>query len=763
MLSPIADGVLIVDSEARIVFASAGLQILTPLGEDVRRPFDAARVRHRDGRPMAWADCPLARALEGEAVVEAVLSFTRPGEDERLVSVTASPVRDDAGALIGAYTLMRDVTRRERAEEALRQSEERLRLTEQTLLRTTKELEAIFSALPDLYFRVDAQGTYLDCRAGRMVDLYVPPDQLLGKRVRDVMPPDVAAVLESAILEALASRSLVTVEYDLTWGDNTQSFEARILPLVEGQAVTVVRNVTAERCAAKERERLLRRIETDRRRFEAVLHQMPSGVFIIDANGDFLLTNEQAARIVEVDASLSTLSAMADFPAFHLDGRKYTFEEYPLYRALRSETVREEECEIERSDGERRSLSISAVPVTDHEGRIVAAVSVCSDITERRRMALDNARLYEAEHEARAQAERKAAELRALLASMAESVTVIDGAGNVILQNALSIKLTGGRHPRHVSEVGECLHLRRPSGEPVPLDEYPTRRLLRGESFTDVEYIIDPQGGAPRNVIVSASAVREGNGAVVLGVIVARDVTELRQLEVAREDFLRAISHDLRQPITVILSAGQMLRRKLSRASLEREVTDVDRIITGAIRMSSMIDDLVDSARLEAGKLALRMEQCNLVRLLEDIAQRALAPQDQARLHIEAPDSALPPVQLDPERFERILVNLVGNALKYSPAEETVTIRIELQSTEVVIAVRDRGVGVPQDEIPHLFERYFRARTGKRIEGLGLGLFIARQLVEAHGGRIWVQSEVGRGSTFAFALPLGSPASGAIT
>jgi PAS domain S-box-containing protein len=626
-LSPIAEGVLVVDAEARAVFASAGLQELARQhfapGQDIRRPTDAARVRHRDGRPMPWPETPLARALGGDVVVECVLSFELPGDDERLVSVTASPVKDDAGALIGAYVLLRDVTGRLRAEEALRRSEERLRITEQTLRRTTMELEAIFSALPDLYFRVDAQGTYLDCRAGRTADLYVPAEELLGKRIRDVMPPEVAGMLEEATAYVLSTQSVATLEYSLTWGENTQCFEVRILPLLEDQVVAVVRN-----------------------------------------------------------------------------------------------------------------------------------------ITERKRMEVDNARLYEAEREARAQAERKAAELRALLGSMAESVTVIDGEGNIVLQNEAS-RTYGGNAYKHVTESHRYLRLLHPNGDPVPVEEYPTRRLLRGDSFTDVEYIIELNDGRRRNIVASASAVREDSGALTLGVLVARDITELRQLELAREDVMRAISHDLRQPVTIVLSAGQMLRRRLARANLESEVTDADRIIMGAKRMASMIDDLVDSARLESGKLALRMEKCNLVRLLHDIAQRAWTPQDQARLRIEPPPSALPLVDLDPERFERILVNLVGNALKYSPPEESVTIGVEARAAEVVIAVRDRGVGVPREELPHLFERYFRARTGKRMEGLGLGLFIARLLVEAHGGRIWVDSEVGRGSTFAFALPFGKGAEGA--
>ncbi len=762
-LSPIADGVLVVDALARVVFVSAGLQELSsqhlPPGQDIRRTMSTCRVRHRDGRPMSWAETPLARALGGEAVVDSVLSCELLGNDERLVSITTSPVREDAGALIGAYLLLRDVTGRERAEEALRESQERLRSAEESMRRSAKELEAVFSALPDLYFRVDSQGTYLDCRAGRLVDLYVPIEQLLGKRIRDVMPPEVAAPLDAAIAQALATQALAVVEYALTWGDNTQCFEARILPLVEDQVVAVVRNVTAERQAAKERERLLRRMETDRRRFEAVLRQMPSGVSIVDATGRFLLANEQASRLFGSRAQGKTLADFEGTPLFHPDGRRYTVAEFPLSRALRSESVQAEECQSIGTQGEPRTLIISAAPVLDRAGNIVAAVTVFSDITARTRMELDNARLYEAERIARTQAEHKAAELRALLGSMVESVTVIDGQGNVVLQNEAS-RAFGGHPYAHVEESHQYLRLLRANGESLPPEEYPAARLLRGDSITDVECIIEYHDGTRRNVIASTSAVRDEKGAIALGVIVGRDVTELRRLEVAREDFLRAISHDLRQPVTIVLSAGQMLRRRLLRANLQSEVTDAERIITGARRMASMIDDLVDSARLESGKLELRLEKRNLVRLLQDIAERVWAPQDQARLRIEPPPGAVPFVDLDPERFERILVNLVSNALKYSPPEETVVIEVVSRDTEVVIAVRDRGVGVPRDELPHLFERYFRACTGKRKEGLGLGLFIARLLVEAHGGRIWVESEVGQGSTFAFALPLDGAAQG---
>jgi signal transduction histidine kinase len=112
-------------------------------------------------------------------------------------------------------------------------------------------------------------------------------------------------------------------------------------------------------------------------------------------------------------------------------------------------------------------------------------------------------------------------------------------------------------------------------------------------------------------------------------------------------------------------------------------------------------------------------------------------------------------VPVDIERFERATINLITNALKYSPPESTVVVRVSRSNEEALVSVHDQGWGIPADELPYVFDRFYRAKTGKKVgEGLGLGLYIARLIAEAHGGRIWVESEVGKGSTFVFSLPL---------
>jgi len=170
--------------------------------------------------------------------------------------------------------------------------------------------------------------------------------------------------------------------------------------------------------------------------------------------------------------------------------------------------------------------------------------------------------------------------------------------------------------------------------------------------------------------------------------------------------------------------------------------------------MNTMIQDLVDSVRSEAGELRLERQPVDLRSFLDELLKRQATALDTQRIRIEAADG-LPPVSADPNRLERILVNLLSNALKYSPPGSPVTVSLQQQNGEIITSVADRGPGIAPEEIPRLFQRFYRAAAGRRQpEGIGLGLYITRMLVEAHGGRIWVQSTPGVGSVFSFSLPL---------
>jgi len=243
------------------------------------------------------------------------------------------------------------------------------------------------------------------------------------------------------------------------------------------------------------------------------------------------------------------------------------------------------------------------------------------------------------------------------------------------------------------------------------------------------------------------------DGEVEYVVVLSRDITERKRAEQLREEYTYTISHDLRAPVTIIRGHAQILQRTLEGAGLKgAPQLSVEAIIKGAQRMEAMIQDLVDSARLEAGQLQPQKQVVDLDAFTSDLLQRAGTLMDIGRIKIEIPAN-LPPVSADPDQLERIFTNLLTNALKYSPPETQVLVKAERTNGEVVVSVADRGVGIAPEDLPHIFERFYQPRAGRRLEGLGLGLYITKMLVEAHGGRIWGESEPGKGSTFYFTLP----------
>lgn len=225
-----------------------------------------------------------------------------------------------------------------------------------------------------------------------------------------------------------------------------------------------------------------------------------------------------------------------------------------------------------------------------------------------------------------------------------------------------------------------------------------------------------------------------------------------RRLFEENQDFIRTISHDLRAPITIIYGHAELLDELLAEhPHTELESDCVKAISRGIQRLNVMIQDLVDAARLEGGQSQLNLRAVSLAAFIADLMKRAGVVVDTSRIRAEFP-ADLPRVRADYDRLERIFVNLLTNAMKYSTPGTPVCISAIRQEDQVLVNVIDQGQGIPAEELSHLFERFYRVKATRKIEGLGLGLYITRMLVEAHGGQIRVESELGRGSTFSFTL-----------
>jgi signal transduction histidine kinase len=233
-------------------------------------------------------------------------------------------------------------------------------------------------------------------------------------------------------------------------------------------------------------------------------------------------------------------------------------------------------------------------------------------------------------------------------------------------------------------------------------------------------------------------------------------IRRLREATEQREDLLRAVSHDIRNPLQIVVLQAQRLLRGPGEERTRRAAAGV---LTAARRIDRMLRDLADSAKAESGRIELAWAQVPLRAFVDQMLDTSDGVFDVARVVNEIP-ADLPPVLADPDRLDRILANLVGNALKYS--HHQVHLRADLggDGEHVRISVSDRGPGIDGGDLPRIFERYYRGQRHEG-EGLGLGLYIVRKLVEAHGGSISAESRLGEGSTFTFTLPASPPGASA--
>ncbi len=228
---------------------------------------------------------------------------------------------------------------------------------------------------------------------------------------------------------------------------------------------------------------------------------------------------------------------------------------------------------------------------------------------------------------------------------------------------------------------------------------------------------------------------------------------KLGELDALKAEFFAAISHDLRTPLAAIRLSADLLHREVTWALDTRQRQQVERIRASSVRLIGLVNQLIDLGSLRAGKLRLDLEQADLrdvvARSVEEV--RPLAEQRKLQLEVAIPET-VPAVPVDVRRIQQVLVNLLGNSIRFTREGGRVSASAEREGTAVVVKVKDTGIGIPSHLVAQVFEPYEQAHRGQG--GTGIGLAVVKGLVEAHGGRVWVESEEGRGSCFTFTLPL---------
>jgi signal transduction histidine kinase len=232
-------------------------------------------------------------------------------------------------------------------------------------------------------------------------------------------------------------------------------------------------------------------------------------------------------------------------------------------------------------------------------------------------------------------------------------------------------------------------------------------------------------------------------------------VRRLEELDQLKNEFLATVTHELRTPLASIIGAGQTLGRRMDVLPPEVARDLIGIVEAQGVRMSKMVEELLRTAEISSRRFSLDLSPVDLTEMIKSVVEAVQLTSDRHRVELEVADPAT--VDGDRAALERVFTNLVENAIKYSPAGGGVGVRVSCQGSVVLARVTDHGTGIPPDRVAEIFEPFRRAAPGKFGGGLGLGLFIARSIVESHGGSIEVHSAVGEGSTFSVTLPVHAP------
>lgn len=326
-----------------------------------------------------------------------------------------------------------------------------------------------------------------------------------------------------------------------------------------------------------------------------------------------------------------------------------------------------------------------------------------------------------------------------VLASMGDAIFVLDGEGRVTMTNRAAEK---------VLQVPRAAAIGRHLIEAVrdhEIDALVQRCLAGGGQQSG---LVNMRSGKVLLGII-ATPFQEQAGCLVL----VQDLTEVRKQETVRRDFMANLSHELRTPVASIKALSETLRDGAVRDTAVAG-DFLDKINLEADRLAQMVQEMGDLSRIESGEAPLQRSPVNMAGVAARVVDRLRPQADRAGLQMGVDvNPGLPAVSADAARIEQVLVNLVHNAIKFTPPGGKVDITARTEGDRLVVSVSDTGVGIPEDDLPRVFERFYKADKARAGGGTGLGLAIARHVVEAHGGRIWVESVEGEGATFSFSLP----------
>lgn len=485
--------------------------------------------------------------------------------------------------------------------------------------------------------------------------------------------------------------------------------------------------------------RLNNRLQESETDFKRLVEKAPVAILVFRGPDMVIdLANESMLEILDKDNNIIGKPLLKGLP--EIEGAPAVNMLFEVFNTGKTLEGSEQPVPIKRNGiVQTRYFNFSYRPLIN-DGAIIGVMDVAIDVTEqvlaRKKLELNEQRL------------------QSILDTMAEGVMITDANGKVTYANAMAEEIMDvslndlkNRHYNDEKWTNERL-----DGSVLPREEHPLFVVLNTQlPVYDHEVAIAKPFGEKRYISINAAPLLNEVDQLTGGIISFTDVTKRRKVLQQKEDFINVASHELKTPVTALKGSLQLLEKMQGRLSEENSRKLVEQANRSLTKLSNLISTLLNVNRISQGRFPINKTKFKIHDLIKDccsevnmLGKHELVLNGDLNLEVEA----------DLQLIEQVLVNLVNNAVKYAPNSKEITVKLESLPEGNRISVKDNGPGIPQEKAKHIFERYYQAENlGAYSSGLGLGLYISAEIIEKHGGKIGVDSEIGKGSTFWFTLP----------
>jgi len=394
-----------------------------------------------------------------------------------------------------------------------------------------------------------------------------------------------------------------------------------------------------------------------------------------------------------------------------------------------------------RKDGSLILISLSGSPIKDENGNIIGASKIARDITFQKT------------------ADEKQAILAAIVDSSDDAIVSKTLDGIITSWNNAAQRMFGYTEPE---AIGKHISIIIPQ-ERLQEEKVIIENIRAGKKVNHFETVRRAKDGSEINISLTVSPVLNQHGRVIGASKVARDITQKIQLEKQqklfteklqelnnyKDEFMAMASHELKTPLTVIKANLQILEHQMQS---DPNINFINKTLSSVNKLSDLINSLLDVSKIQSGKLQLNISKFDLNVLLAETIENIQATTPKHKIIFEKSNQLI--ANADRERIEQVIINLLTNAAKYSPYTKEIFVEAYTKNSNIEVCVKDSGMGIPQEDREKIFTRFYRVQgIASTYSGSGIGLYISSEIIKRHGGKMWVESNVGKGSHFYFSVP----------